>query len=337
MSATWMAGAGNLFVMLDGFVDALPADPAAFAREACTRSAPNGQRPDGVILVKRPRAGGDCVMEIYNADGSRPETCGNGLRCVAKLAFDRGHVAKNPFVIETDAGPVTARVALEPARTARCDGRSLDAQVAPSSDARGATRSDARGPASSEAHGATSSNARGSASSDAHGAASSDAQVATTREARVVRATIAMGVPRILARGERLHALGGEHSAVLVDVGNPHCVLFVDDERTAPVTTLGPALERHARFPRGTNVEFLALRRDGAFLRVWERGVGETQACGTGACAAALAAVDAGRATFPVTLRVPGGVLVVDSDGRGGVTLEGPVEEVASASSVRAR
>lgn len=284
-----MAGAGNLFVMLDGFVDALPADPAAFAREACTRSAPNGQRPDGVILVKRPRAGGDCVMEIYNADGSRPETCGNGLRCVAKLAFDRGHVVRNPFVIETDAGPVTARVALEPARTARCDGRSLDAQVA------------------------------------------------TTREACVVRATIAMGVPRILARGERLHALGGEHSAVLVDVGNPHCVLFVDDERTAPVTTLGPALERHARFPRGTNVEFLALRRDGAFLRVWERGVGETQACGTGACAAALAAVDAGRATFPVTLRVPGGVLVVDSDGRGGVTLEGPVEEVASASSVRAR
>lgn len=260
MKTTWMSGAGNLFVMLDGFVEALPAQPAAFAREACARVAPNGQRPDGVILVKRPRSGGDCVMEVYNADGSRPETCGNGLRCVAKLAFDRRHVARNPFVIETDAGPVTAKVELAE-----------------------------------------------------HG---------------VARATIAMGAPRIVARGERLQALGAQHSTVLVDVGNPHCVLFVDDERTAPVSTLGPALEQHAHFPRGTNVEFLALRREGAFLRVWERGVGETQACGTGACAAAFAAVDAGRARWPVHLRVPGGVLVIDADGRGGVTLEGPVEEL---------
>ena len=301
-----MSGAGNLFVMVDGFVEACPADPAAFAREQCALAAPNGQRPDGVILVKRPGAGGDCVMEIYNADGSRTETCGNGLRCVAKLAFDRGHVAKNPFVIETDAGPVTARVAL-------------------AEETRLAHRS---------AHGAAhTAEPRATASSaESHTTASSAGKRTTASSGpKVARATIAMGVPRIVARGERLQALGGEHAAVLVDVGNPHCVLFVDDERVAPVTTLGPALERHARFPRGTNVEFLALRRDGAFLRVWERGVGETQACGTGACAAALAAVDAGRARFPVTLRVPGGVLVVDADGRGGVTLEGPVEELPTA------
>ncbi|MBK7878721.1 MAG: diaminopimelate epimerase [Planctomycetes bacterium] len=294
MATTWMSGAGNLFVMVDGFVEACPADPAAFAREQCALAAPNGQRPDGVILVKRPRAGGGCVMEIYNADGSRPETCGNGLRCVAKLAFDRGHVTTNPFVIETDAGPVTARVAL--AEETR--------------------------PAHRSAHGAAhTAEPRTTASS-------AGKRTPASSGPKVARATVAMGTPRILARGERLQALGGEHAAVLVDVGNPHCVLFVDDEREAPVTTLGPALERHARFPRGTNVEFLALRREGAFLRVWERGVGETQACGTGACAAALAAVDAGRA-IPVTLRVPGGVLVVDADGRGGVTLEGPVEELA--------
>jgi diaminopimelate epimerase len=259
MKTTWMSGAGNLFVMLDGFADGLPADAAAYARDACARPGPEGRRPDGVILVKPPRSGGDCVMEIYNADGSRPETCGNGLRCVAKLVFDRHHVTTTTFVIETDAGPVRARV----------DGG----------------------------------------------------------RAAVERATIAMGVPRIVARDERLRALGREHAAVLVDVGNPHCVLFVEDERAAPVATLGPALEKHARFPRGTNVEFLALRNDGAFLRVWERGVGETQACGTGACAAAWAAVDAGRARWPVVLSVPGGTLVVDSDGAGGVTLEGPVEE----------
>jgi diaminopimelate epimerase len=260
MSTTWMSGAGNLFVMLDEFAGALPHDLPAFARAACRARAPNGEFPDGVLAVRKPLAGGDCRMEVYNADGSRPETCGNGLRCVAKLAVDRGHVTTNPFVIETDAGPRETRV-----------------------------ERSARG---------------------------------------VVHATIEMGRPQILARAERLVAAGAEWRAVLVDVGNPHCVLFVDDERTAPVETLGPALERHARFPRGTNVEFLALRNGGAFVRVWERGVGETRACGTGACAAALAAVDAGRARFPLALALPGGTLVVDRDQAGVVTLAGPVEEL---------
>lgn len=263
MSTTWMSGAGNLFVMLDEFRAALPADLPAFARVACSAPAPNGQRPDGVLAVRRPLAGGACRMEVYNADGSRPETCGNGLRCVAKLAVDRGHVTTNRFVIETGAGPREAHVE--------------------------------RG-------------ARG-----------------------VVHATIEMGRPRIVARDEKLTARGADWRAVLVDAGNPHCVLFVDDERAAPVETLGPALERHARFPRGTNVEFLALRREGAFLRVWERGVGETQACGSGACAAACAAVDAGRARFPLSLALPGGTLVVDRDAAGLVTLAGPVEELHAA------
>jgi diaminopimelate epimerase len=113
----------------------------------------------------------------------------------------------------------------------------------------------------------------------------------------------------------------------LVDVGNPHCVLFVDDERTAPVATLGPLVEKHSMFPRGTNVEFLAVRGGRVFLRVWERGVGETQACGSGACAAAVAAVERGLARHPVRLELPGGTLEVDADGRGGVFLSGPVEE----------
>lgn len=265
MQYTLMSGAGNLFAMIDGFQGALPADPRQLAREVCAPGANGGlePRPDGLLLVRRPKDGGDCVMELYNADGSRPETCGNGLRCVAKLVHDRGHVASERFVIETDAGPRTAQVFCEAGRG-------------------------------------------------------------------VTRVRIHMGVPKIVARAEPITAGDVRVEATLVDVGNPHCVLFVEDERTAPVTTLGPRLERHARFAHGTNVEFLALRAEGAFLRVWERGVGETQACGSGACAAAVAAVDAGRAAFPLALDLPGGRLVIESDGRDGVMLSGPAEELAS-------
>jgi diaminopimelate epimerase len=148
-----------------------------------------------------------------------------------------------------------------------------------------------------------------------------------------VRARIHMGRPRVLERDEELSfELEGERMnvhATLVDVGNPHCVLFVDDERTAKVAQIGPLIERHLRFPRGTNVGFLALRDGGAHLRGWERGVGETQACGTGACAAAVAAVEHGRAHLPMRLQLSGGVLTVHPDGADGAILEGPVEELS--------
>ena len=261
MRYTLLSGAGNLFAVVDGFADRAPEDPAALARALCAPREQGGlvPRPDGLLLVLPPRAGGDCRMELYNADGSAPETCGNGLRCVAKLVRERGHVARDAFTVEDDAGPHPTVVELS--------------------------------------------------------------------GGRVVRARISMGRPRILAR-ERIAALGGAHDATLVDVGNPHCVLVVEDERTAPVTTLGPALERHARFPAGTNVEFLAPRDGGFHLRVWERGVGETQACGSGACAAAVAAVDRGLARFPVALALPGGVLVVEAEPDDRVVLGGPVEQV---------
>ena len=265
MRYTLMSGAGNLFAVLDGFVDALPEDPAALARAICAGPAAGGlePRPDGLLIVRPGRKGGACAMELYNADGSRPETCGNGLRCVAKLALDRGHVRGPRFVIEADAGPCETEVELE----------------------RGA----------------------------------------------VVRARISMGLPRIVERETRIELEGrASVSATLVDMGNPHCVLFVEDERSAPVAELGPLLERHARFPKGTNVEFLALRTEGAFLRVFERGVGETAACGSGACAAAVAARELGRARLPLALQLPGGLLEVSDAGAGRVALRGPVEELAS-------
>jgi diaminopimelate epimerase len=264
-----LSGAGNVFAVLDGIAGVGPSDPVALARAVCAPRA-GGAKLDGLLILSRGREGGDVRMDVVNADGSDSETCGNGLRCIAKLALESGHVRGERFVIEDGAGlhPVEARV----------------------------------------------------------------------QDGRVVAARIGMGRPRILQRDEivprdelqgsaaphRAHA-AEEVRGTRVDVGNPHFVLVVADERTAPVAQLGPALETNRRFARGTNVEFLA-RRDGRFhLRVWERGVGETQACGSGACAAALVAVDRGLARWPVDLELPGGRLRVDLAPDGSVTLEGPV------------
>jgi len=121
----------------------------------------------------------------------------------------------------------------------------------------------------------------------------------------------------------------GSVEVIPASTGNPHCVTFVDDVATAPVTTLGPRLERHRRWPEGANVEFVSVAGPGRLdVRVWERGVGETDACGTGACAAALAAAKTGRCAIPCEVRLPGGTLTVDRTPSGSLLLTGPVAKV---------
>ena len=120
-----------------------------------------------------------------------------------------------------------------------------------------------------------------------------------------------------------------------LSMGNPHCVLRVDDVANAPVDTLGPAIERHDRFPARTNVGFMAVRnRSEIDLRVWERGVGETLACGTGACAAMVAAQRLGLVDTRVSVRLPGGELVVSWRGNAGdpVWLAGDAERTSEGS-----
>lgn len=114
--------------------------------------------------------------------------------------------------------------------------------------------------------------------------------------------------------------------ATFVSMGNPHVVFFVDDLVDAPVRTEGPRIE--AATPGGTNVEYAAVSgRDAIAMRVWERGVGETLSCGTGACAVAVAAAQAGRTEHRVEVAVPGGLLDVEWDGT--VRLTGPAVLVA--------
>ena len=256
-----LSGAGNAFVVFDGREVDPRGDHAELARKLCGPQGGFVQRPDGLIVVEPGRTRAECRMRIWNADGSVPETCGNGLRCTAKFASEAGIVAGSAFTLHDGAGPHACRAEL-------VDGL-------------------------------------------------------------VVAARIGMGRPRIVACDQLLASGGDLVSATLVDVGNPHCVLQVASVAHAPVLTLGPRLERHAAFARGSNVEFLALRGlHDADLRVWERGCGETLACGSGTVAAAVAAEALGRARLPLRVRLPGGLLVVSRDRDGTIELHGPVEEL---------
>ena len=127
-----------------------------------------------------------------------------------------------------------------------------------------------------------------------------------------------------LANGEDLWAF-------CLSMGNPHCVLFVPTAADAPVSRLGLLLESHELFPNRTNVEFVQVENGHRMIvRVWERGVGETQACGTGACAAAVAAIHGSRCKSPIEVYLPGGVLNIRIDEGGHVLMAGPAAEVFS-------
>lgn len=153
--------------------------------------------------------------------------------------------------------------------------------------------------------------------------------------------TVDMGAPRLQpaeipfqAEQEALsypvQVEGRSIALATVSMGNPHGVLRVDDIETAEVTTLGARLEVHPRFPNKANIGFLqVVDHAHARLRVWERGVGETQACGTGACAAAVAGIRQGWLQSPVTIELPGGTLNIEWDGPGTpVRMTGPAVRV---------
>ncbi len=155
------------------------------------------------------------------------------------------------------------------------------------------------------------------------------------------RVTVNMGVPNFepaslpfrANKVEKTYLLQADKQAVLagaVSVGNPHCLIQVDDIDTAPVATLGPLLEKHERFSKGVNVGFMqVLSRDHIKLRVFERGVGETRACGTGACAAAVIGQHQGLLSDRVKVDLPGGSLLIRWQGEGQpVHMTGPATHV---------
>jgi len=273
MKFTKMHGAGNDYVYVDGFRETV-ADPAALAREISDRHF--GVGGDGLILIL-PSNRADVRMRIFNADGSEAEMCGNGLRCVAKYAFDHGLVERTAITVETGAGLLPL-------------------------------------------------------------------EMFTNAAGRVDRVRVNMGRPR-LSRAELpmtgpadervvelpLEILDREFRITCVSMGNPHCVIYVDDVAGFPVERYGPVIEHHPLFPRRTNVEFVQVLGPGEVRqRTWERGAGETLACGTGSAAVTVAGLLTGRTGHTLLNHLAGGDLEMAWDGEGEVFMTGPALEVFS-------
>ncbi len=295
-----MHGAGNDFVV----VDARDGERDWPALAVAVADRHGGVGADGLLLVL-PSDQADLRMRMFNPDGSEAEMCGNGIRCIVKYAIERGFAAPRDgsVRVETMAGVLAVTPLFE----------GVDS-------------------------------------------------------GRIVRARVAMGKPALrpldvpvdpavrlvpiganLNTGMRATHDGIEHfnpddmvfdwpvavpgrsvEVTGVSMGNPHAVAFLREPvADFPLAEVGPEMEHHLLFPERVNFEVVNVHDRGHLTaRVWERGAGLTMACGTGACAVAVAARLHDLTDERVDITLPGGVLTVTWDGRGEVFLEGPVVEV---------
>ncbi len=255
MKFTKMHGIGNDYVYVNGFEERIENKSEAAVRLSDRHF---GIGSDGLILIN-PSQKADFEMEMYNADGSRSEMCGNGIRCVGKYVYDHKMTDKTDISIETLAGI-----------------KYLHLYV---------------------------------------------------KDGLVEKVCVNMGAPVLEPElipvrselkpvvGEKISVGGNEYKMTCVSMGNPHAVVFVDDVKGLDIEKIGPLFEHHEVFPRRTNTEFVrVIDRKTAEMRVWERGSGETLACGTGACAVAVACVLNGFTEDEVTVRLLGGDLIIHWD-----------------------
>jgi diaminopimelate epimerase len=275
-SFTKMHGLGNSYIYVNMFEETIP-ESLLSPLAVKVSNVNTGIGADGMILIC-PSEVAPIKMRIFNSDGSEGKNCGNGLRCVAKYAYEHGMVKERSFFIETLSGLVKAEVAVE--------------------------------------------------------------------NGTVTNVTIDMGKPR-LKRSE-IPMIGPEAERVVaepfevdgqlyeitaVSMGNPHVIFYVNDINKAPVTTLGPIVEKDERFPEGVNVEFIEVVNDQELhFRVWERGSGVTQACGTGACAAVVASVLNGKTARnkETVVHLAGGDLIITWTDEGNVRMTGPAETICT-------
>jgi diaminopimelate epimerase len=264
-----MHGLGNDYVMVNCFDTRVP-DPSSLALAVSERRT--GVGSDGLILIL-PSVSCDFRMRIFNADGSEAETCGNGMRCLAKYVYEKGMTRDKEFVVETVAGPTRVWLTTQDGtvRLVKCDMGEPNF-----------SRSEI--PMLGE-------------------------------EGEVIEEPLAVG--------------GAEHKVTCLSVGNPHAVVFVQDTEAVPVSEIGPQIETHASFPNRTNVEFVQpVDRANVKMRVWERGSGETLACGSGCCAAAAASARTGRTDRMVSVHLKLGVLKIEWANNGHMYMEGPATRV---------
>lgn len=278
MKFTKMQGCGNDYVYVNGFTEKVDNKPEV-ARFVSDRHFGIGS--DGLIFIN-PSEVADCEMEMYNSDGSRAEMCGNGVRCVAKFAYDKGIVNNSTLTVETLAGI-----------------KKIDLK---------------------------------------------------TEDNKVVGAKVNMGSPILepsdipcdvtkfnekidgYVLEKELTVDGVEYKVSAVSMGNPHCIIFMDKSvKDLEIEKIGPSFEVHEAFPKHVNTEFVHVEnRNTIEMRVWERGAGETWACGTGACAVAVAAILNGYVENEVTIKLLGGNLNITFSGdvNEPVFMEGPAVTV---------
>ncbi|MBD5535253.1 MAG: diaminopimelate epimerase [Lachnospiraceae bacterium] len=272
MKFTKMHGCGNDYIYVDGSLEKIePADKPRLAKKLSDRHF--GVGGDGVIFIN-PSEEADFEMEMYNADGSRAEMCGNGIRCVAKYVYDKGLTEKKKISIVSAGKIKELKLAIQ--------------------------------------------------------------------DKKVIFVKVNMGEPEFLAEkivvrsaherviNEPITLLGEEYRITCVSMGNPHAVLFLENWDGITVEKLGYALENHDLFPNRTNVEFVRVIDQSTIeMRVWERGTGETLACGTGACAAAAACMVNGLTGEQVTVKLLGGDLEIFWDReKNQMFMTGPAEFV---------
>ena len=260
-------GLGNDFVIVDGRSGPSIDPNGTQVRQICDRRL--GIGADGLILALPPQQGGDLRMRIFNQDGSEPEMCGNGIRCLARFVADQrqGTCPDTTLTIETMAGPM------------------------------GASLHD-----------------RGQVTVDMGEPRLEPAAIPTT-----------LGIDAQQVVAERLLVVGQVLEVTAVSMGNPHAVIPVADVDQVDLEQLGPALETHPAFPERTNAHFLQVIGDQQLrLRTWERGAGPTMACGTGACAAVVAAHLLGLSQRKARVTLPGGTLTVDWRDNNHLFMTGP-------------
>ena len=289
-----MHGLGNDYVYVDGSQHPV-ADAPALARWVSDRHV--GVGSDGLIMVEpvSPGVDADVRMRMFNADGSEGMMCGNGIRCVAKFAVDRGISASQPLRVETRRGVLSVHW-----RRGGHDGTVSEATVDMGSPILALARVPGAIPGVSPA-------------------------------SAVTDFALPDGFWKQSGAAEGWEsACGLDPRMTLVSMGNPHAVLWCTDVARVPLDVVGKFAERHPWFPERMNVHFVQVLGPGEVrMRTWERGSGATQACGTGASAVCVAGVLTGRTRSPLLAHLPGGDLVLEwSGGEASVRMTGPAVEV---------
>ena len=272
-----MHGIGNDFIIMDFYSEQIPdsLDFNQLAKELCQRHF--GIGGDGLILVL-PSAIHDLRMRIFNFDGSEPQMCGNGIRCFARYAYEKGLIQEKIFSVETLAGKIIPELIFNQQDSSIIEGVKVNM---------GKPRLSRK-----------------------------EIPMAGQPDERVINEDL------ILDSGKRFNM-------TCVSMGNPHCVIFIDDVQSFPVTEIGPEIENHDLFPEKTNVEFIEILNENEIkFRVWERGVGETMACGTGASAAVVAGVLNKLIKPDTVVHLNGGKLRIQWNDDGFVYMTGPAETV---------